>query len=110
MAMDVAEACYGATQDFPREETFGLKSQIRRSAASIAANIAEGYGRESPGSYAHFLRTAQGSTKELETHLILSMRVKILGVTESEALLSKCDELGRMLRSLIRSIEKIADG
>ena len=60
-AMQLAEMCYRHTRSFPREELFGLTSQLRRAAASIPANIAEGYGREQTGSYVHFLRIAQGS-------------------------------------------------
>ena len=68
-SMTLAEDCYRVTRRFPKEETFGMTSQIRRAAASIPANIAEGHGRESTGSFIQFLRVAQGSTKELETHL-----------------------------------------
>jgi four helix bundle protein len=105
MAMDIAEVCYEVTKSFPKDEMYGMVSQVRRSAVSIAANIAEGYGRDSSGSYASFLRIAQGSLKELETHLILSGRVKLATAELLEPLLEKCDVLGRMLRSLIRSIE-----
>ncbi len=109
-AMDLATASYPLTATFPREETFGLTAQIRRAAVSIPANIAEGYGREPTGSYAQFLRIAQGSLKELETHFLLSVR---LGFTESgacEGLIADCDALGRMLRSLIRSVERSPRG
>jgi len=75
--MNLAEVCYQVTRTFPKEEMYGMVSQIRRSAASIPANIAEGYGREYRAEYIQFLRTAQGSLKELETHLILSVRVKL---------------------------------
>jgi four helix bundle protein len=108
-AMELAEGCYRLTAAFPRDELFGMTSQIRRACASIPANIAEGYGRNSKGAYAQFLKVAQGSLKELETHLILAAR---LGLTPAEAtppLLASCDALGRMLRSLIRSIERSAD-
>ena len=71
-AMDIAEDIYRLTRGFPKEEMFSMVSQLRRSAASIAANIAEGCGRDSSRSYAHFLRVSQGSLKELETHLLLS--------------------------------------
>jgi four helix bundle protein len=101
--MTLAVRAYNLTAGFPRQEAFGLTAQIRR-ATSIAANIAEGYGRESTGSYVHFLRVSQGSLKELETLLILSGRVSLSTVTQVTPLLEKCDELGRMLRSLIRSV------
>ena len=74
--MNLAELCYHLTKMFPKEEIYGLASQIRRAAASVPANIAEGYGRENRGDYVQFLRVAQRSLKELETHLILSERVR----------------------------------
>jgi len=105
-AMDLTEACYLQTRSFPREEMFGLTSQIRRAATSIAANIAEGYGREQTGVFVQFLRVSQGSLKELETHLLIARRVKIGSQKEAEPLLDKCQELGKMLRSLIRSLQE----
>ena len=75
--MSLAESCYLLTGRFPKEEMFGLTSQIRRSAGSVAANIAEGHGRENTGSFIQQLRIAQGSLKELETHLLLAERVGI---------------------------------
>ncbi len=60
-AMDLAAATYELTRDYPKDELFGLTSQTRRASTSIAANIAEGYGRASRPTYAHFLRIAQGS-------------------------------------------------
>jgi four helix bundle protein len=107
-AMDLAVQCYEAPKAFPREEMFGLVTQIRRAASSVPANIAEGYGRESTGSYAHFLRTAQGSLKELETHLLLATRVGLMPEAKSEPLIQHSDVVGRMLRGLIRSIERSA--
>ena len=105
-AMALAEACYLETRDFPREEMFGLTSQIRRAATSIAANIAEGYGREQTGVYVQFLRVSQGSLKELETHLLIAQRVKLVPGKDLEPLLELCQELGKMLRSLIRSLQE----
>jgi four helix bundle protein len=105
-AMDLCESCYRITAQFPRDEMYGLSSQIRRACVSIPANIAEGYGRNSKGAYAQFLRVAQGSLKELETHLILSARLGLAGEAATEPLLESCDSLGRMLWSLIGSVER----
>ncbi|MBY5328824.1 four helix bundle protein [Rhizobium leguminosarum] len=104
-SMDLAVECYGLTKEFPKEEIYGLTSQVRRSAASIAANIAEGYGRESTGAYVHHLKIAQGSLKELETHLILSTRIGIATVSQTQLALSLIAEVGKMLWSLIRRLQ-----
>jgi four helix bundle protein len=101
--MDLAEECYLLTARFPKQEMFGMSVQIRRASVSVAANIAEGYGRETTGAYLQFLRIAQGSLKELETHILLAERVGLVNNAVAE-LLEKCDALGRMLRSLIRSV------
>ena len=102
-AMNLAEACFRLTREFPKEETFGMSSQIRRSASSIAANIAEGYGRELNKPFIQFLRVAQGSLKELETHLILVERVQMVSPERTGPLLTNCHALGKMLRRLIVS-------
>ncbi|SDR31807.1 four helix bundle protein [Rhizobiales bacterium GAS191] len=109
-AMALAESCYQITLSFPKEEMYGLTSQTRRSAVSIAANIAEGHGRETTGAFVQFLRNAQGSLKELETHLLLACRVRCASAAEVEPILTKCGELGRMLRSLIRSLQRKNSG
>ncbi|HYC68348.1 four helix bundle protein [Brevundimonas sp.] len=104
-AMDVAVGTYELTRAYPRDELFGLTSQSRRAAASIAANIAEGYGRASTPSYLSFLRIARGSLKELETHLILAERVGLLASGATAPLLDQTDEVGRMLHGLITRVE-----
>jgi four helix bundle protein len=104
-AMAIARNCYSLTAQFPKEELFGLTSQVRRSAASIAANIAEGHGRENTGSFIQFLRVAQGSLKELETHLMLAEQVKVCAVAGAQPILVQCESLGKMLRSLIRALQ-----
>ncbi len=104
-AMDLAELCYRMTKSFPREELFGAVTQIRRAAASIAANIAEGNGRENRGEYIQFLRIAQGSLKELETHVLLSQRVGLVSADRAVPILEKCELVGKMLRALIRSLQ-----
>jgi len=103
--IQIAKECYLLTKTFPKDELFGLTSQIHRAAASIPANIAEGYGRESTGDYVHFLRIAQGSLKELETHLILSREVGILPTDRCQSLLDRTNRLGRMTYSLIRKLQ-----
>ena len=104
-AMNLAVLCYSLTRSFPKDELFGLTSQLRRSSASIAANIAEGHGRENSGSFVQFLRIAQGSLKETETHLSLAERVNIAKAVEIQPAVEKCEEIGKMLRSLIRAIQ-----
>ncbi|AZV22137.1 four helix bundle protein [Mesorhizobium sp. M7A.F.Ca.CA.001.07.2.1] len=105
-AVELAVDCYSVTKAFPSSEIYGMTSQMRRSSVSIAANIAEGHGRESTGSFIQFLRMAQGSLKELETHLILSEKVGLMVEAEVVRLLSKADEIGKMLRSMIRSLQQ----
>ncbi|MFT4003995.1 MAG: four helix bundle protein [Rhizobium sp.] len=104
-AMDLAVECYSLTKEFPKEEIYGLVSQIRRASVSIAANIAEGYGREATGAYVHHLKIAQGSLKELETHLILSTRIGIVAIEQVRQAMSTSDEIGKMLRSLMRRLQ-----
>mgnify|MGYP000660632589 CR=1 FL=1 len=106
VAMSVAEQCYRLTQSFPREEMFGLALQIRRAAASVPANIAEGYGRESKREYIQFLRIAQGSQKELETYLLLAARVGLASEEVIMSILTECERVGKMLHRLIRSLQK----
>jgi four helix bundle protein len=105
-SMLLAELIYKSTKSFPKDELFGLTSQMRRASVSIPANIAEGYGRDSTGSYVQFLRVSQGSLKELETHIILANRVGLLTETAMLPLLASADAIGKMLRALIRSLEK----
>ncbi len=103
-AMVIAEKTYLLSRSFPREEQFGLTSQARRAAASVAANIAEGYGRGTRPSYASFVRIAQGSLKELETHLMLAERVGVTKAGSIDTILADADELGRMFRSLLNKL------
>src|SRR6267154_245777 len=101
--MALAELCYRLTKEFPREELFAMSSQIRRSASSIPANIAEGHGREHTQSFVQYLRIAQGSLKELETHLLLAERVGLLDSRQIEGPMDQCTRLGKKLRALICS-------
>lgn len=103
-SMDLAVGAYTLSRNYPRDELFGLTSQTRRAAASIAANIAEGYGRSTKPAYLNFLRIAQGPLKELETHLILAERVAVTPPGSTDELLDLADELGRMLTGLIAKL------
>ncbi|RWM19593.1 MAG: four helix bundle protein [Mesorhizobium sp.] len=105
-SVELAVDCYSGTKAFPNSEVYGMTSQIRRSSVSVAANIAEGHGRENTGSFIQSLRIAQGSLKELETHLILSGRVGLMIEVDVVRLLGQADEIGKMLRSMIRSLQQ----
>jgi four helix bundle protein len=100
--MDLCALAYSVTKRLPKEEMYGLVSQIPRSAVSVPSNIAEGFGRDQAGSFVQFLRIAQGSLKELETQLLVCQRVEMLTEDEIKPLLTLTDEIGRMLRALIR--------
>jgi four helix bundle protein len=102
--MDLAGAVYRLTRGWPKDELYGLTSQARRAAASVPANIAEGYGRENRGSYVQFLRIAQGSLKELETHLLIAERVEVAKEIELVPLLKQCESVGKLLRALMRKL------
>ena len=105
MALTLAEDCYLLTARFPKDEMYGMSAQIRRAAVSIPANIAEGYGRDQTGSFVQFLRIAQGSARELETHPILTERIGLAEQQMVAPLQESCERISKMLRSLIRSLE-----
>jgi len=102
----IVEKCYYLTKQFPKDELYGMTSQIRRSAVSIPANIAEGNGRRTTGDYIRFLNIAQGSVNELETHLIISCRVNICEKREIEPIIELLREESKMLISLIQKLQK----
>ena len=91
---------------FQEKKCLDLTLQIRKAAASIPANAAEGWGRESTKEFIRFLRIAQGSLKELETHLILSHRIEYLTEATMQQMLNEAEKLGKMLRALIRRLER----
>ena len=103
--MDLCEACYKFTARLPRDELYGLVSQIRRASVSIPSNVAEGSGRENRGAFAQHLRKAQGSLKELETQVLISQRVGLASSDSVGPILANTDELGRMLRAFIRTLD-----
>jgi four helix bundle protein len=103
-ALDLAVATYDLTRSWPKEEIYALTSQARRAATSVPANIAEGFGRENRGSYQQFLRIAQGSLKELETHLLIAERIGITGKQPVGPVLAQSESVGKLLRLLIRRL------
>jgi four helix bundle protein len=107
-AVELVVESYRATASFLKAEAYGLTSQIRREAASIPANIAEGYGRGSRKENLQFLIVAQGSPKELETHFIIAEKLNYLTEAQVIHILSQTEEIGRMLRSLIRKLRTVS--
>ena len=105
LAICLAEDCSRLTSTFPHDERFGLTSQVRRSAVSIPAIIAAGHGRDQTGSFVLFLRIAMGSTRALDTHLILCERFGIANSEIVEPIRDRSTRVSRMLRALIRSLE-----
>ena len=97
---------YKITQAFPREELYGLTSQIRRSNASIGANIAEGCGRRGNGDFHRFLQNAMGSASELEYHILLAHDLGILPQPKFKDLNTNIVEVKRMLSALIRKVDE----
>ena len=98
-------ACYEVTKSFPRDEIFGLVSQIRRAGSSIPANIAEGCGRRGNGELHRFLQMAMGSASELEYHLLLSKDLGYLKPADHQKMQPMVEEVKRMLASLIRKVD-----
>ena len=103
-AMDLVVSVYQETQGFPKEELYGLTSQMRRASVSIPSNIAEGKGRSTDRDRALFFCHARGSLLELETQILIAQRLKYVAPPRAENLIRTSNELGRMLNSLIQSI------
>ncbi len=104
-SMQLATGIYKLTQDFPREETYGLVSQLRRAAVSIPSNIAEGHGRSGAREYRHFLWVARGSNFEIQTQLEIARSLEMGDsqlLKESEAL---SQEIGKMLYALLDKLQ-----
>jgi four helix bundle protein len=98
-------AIYRLTAEFPREEAYGLTSQLRRAGISVASNIAEGYGRGSRGEYRQFLGIARGSDLELQTQLVIARELHIGNTEKIDAAESLSFEVGKMLVVLMRRLE-----
>jgi len=105
-AVDFVIEIYKAAEDFPKDERFGLISQIRRASVSISANIAEGAARTSEKEFLHFLSNAQGSASEVETELLIAFRLEYLSKSQYNSLSENLDDIGRMLSGLSNHLRK----
>ena len=103
LAMEIAQTVYGLSSTFPPDEKFGLTNQMRRSAVSIASNIAEGAGRQTSKEFVQFLHIAQGSLSELDTQLELAQKLGYLSKDSWETVDALFQEEDKILSGLIRS-------
>jgi four helix bundle protein len=108
-SMDLVTATYRATAGFPKDELFGLTSQLRRAAVSIPSNIAEGQGRLSEKEFRYFLGQARGSLMEVETQLQIAENLGYLQKEQASASLKSCAEVGRILNGIRTSVSKQAE-
>jgi four helix bundle protein len=107
--MELAELVHRLTRQFPREELFGLTSQLRRAATSIPSNIAEGFGRINPREFRRFLLIARGSNCELQTQLKISRRLDYGSRKSLDEAIALSDEAGKMLFSMLEKLRAKLD-
>ena len=105
ISVELATEIYQLTKSYPKNEMYGLTSQIRRCSVSVSSNIAEGAGRSGSGEFRHFLTIAYGSSFELETQLIISNNLSYVDQAKFEFLIEKIVEIQKMLYKLIKSIK-----
>jgi four helix bundle protein len=107
-SMELIIEVYRISANFPREEVFGLTSQMRRAAVSVASNIAEGKGRFSDRELGQFLGVARGSLFEVETQVAIALKLGFLSDGQALQLANRCGEVGRLLNGLIKVVRKPA--
>jgi four helix bundle protein len=108
-AVDLALEIYRVTKFFPREEIYGLTSQLRRAVVSISSNVAEGQSRRTSRDFLHFLGIARGSLAEVETQLVIASRLGYVTPVDEKLLNDRITELHRILSGLIASLERRAE-
>ncbi len=108
VSMALVVEVYRVTANFPKQEVFGLTSQMRRAAVSVASNIAEGKGRFSDRELGQFLGVARGSVFEIETQAAIAMELGFLSESQALELAERCAEVGRLLNGLIKVVRKPA--
>ena len=105
-SMELVKEVYRMTKSFPKEEIFGLTSQVRRAAVSIPSNIAEGHARLSRKEFQHFLGNARGSLAELQTQIIIGKELGFLSDKEMDDIIKKATDVARLLNGLLSSLRK----
>jgi four helix bundle protein len=105
-ALTLAEAVYGMTRKFPKEEVYGLTSQMRRAAVSVASNIAEGHARNTQGEFLQFLGHARGSLAELQTQATLASRLSFVQSEIDQQVNQQIAEVGRLLNALRTALSR----
>ena len=103
--LDLSILIYNHTVDFPKEEQFGLTSQLRRASTSVPLNIAEGWGRGSNKSFANFLKIARGSLFEVETILEICFRLDYINNETINTLRNEIEQIGKMINSFIKKLD-----
>ena len=106
IAIDLVEKCYQMTSTFPREEIYGLTSQIRRAAVSVPSNLAEGQARGTTKEFLRFISISRGSLAELETQLYIAHRIKLIDEPYLKTILALTDRIGRMLAGLRSALRR----
>ena len=103
-AIQLTVGIYTLTRSFPKDELYGLTSQMRRASVSVASNIAEGYGRATKGKYIQFLGNARGSCSELETQLVIARNLDFGTAPNLESSEALCHDVSRLLSALMNSL------
>jgi four helix bundle protein len=103
-AMDLVQTIYETVRDFPKEEIYGLTSQLKRAAISVPSNIAEGQGRKSTREFIHHLSIAYGSLMEVETQILIAVRLGYLTQKDSEQITKQTAEVGRLVNGLSNAL------
>jgi four helix bundle protein len=105
-AMDLVEQVYATSKSFPREEIYGLTTQLRRAAVSIPSNIAEGQGRRTTADFLRHLSISYGSLREVETQTLIAARLRYLTHGKCQEVLNMAGEVGRLLNGLMSSLAR----
>jgi len=103
--MDLVEEIYSVTKNFPKDELYGLSSQIKRCAISVPSNIAEGSSKKSTKEFIRFLNISYGSLSEIETQILIAQRLKFLSDECAKGILENIHEIGRMMNGLRNSLK-----